>query len=245
MKVLLLAGTTEAREFAELAACRSDVDVLASFAGVTATPRPLPCNVRVGGFGGIDALAGFLKGQRFDALVDATHPFASTMPRHALAAACETSIRHVRLVRPPWRPSVDDDWIDVHDGAAAASEVARRHVSPVLLTIGRLDLEPFASVAGIDLVVRTVEANESLPFEPATLVEARGPFTVAEESRLLEEHDIRLLVTKNSGGDDAKLRAARAARLPVVMIGRPPPVDAPTVSSARDALTWLLGEQTH
>jgi precorrin-6A/cobalt-precorrin-6A reductase len=240
MKVLLLAGTAEARELAELAACRSDVEVLASFAGVPASPRSMPCNVRAGGFGGIDGLAGFLKGQRFDALVDATHPFASTMPRHALAAARTAGIRLVRLVRPPWHRAEGDNWIDVHDVAAAASEVARRHVSPVLLTIGRLDLEPFASVPDIDLVVRTVEATEPLPFVPAALVEARGPFTVADESRLLDEHDIRLLVTKNSGGDDAKLRAARAARVPVVMIGRPPPVDAPTVSCAHDALTWLL-----
>jgi precorrin-6A/cobalt-precorrin-6A reductase len=240
MKILLLAGTTEARELAELASCRSELDVLASFAGVTATPRPMPCEVRRGGFGGIAALADFIKHQRFDTLVDATHPFARTMPHHALEAAHTAGIRHVRLVRPPWRPSVRDNWIEVDDVAGAADTVGRLDVSPVLLTIGRLDLESFASLRGIDFVVRTVEATESLPFEPARRIEARGPFTVAEEARLLEDHDVRLLVTKNSGGDDAKIQAARAARVPVVMVRRPPPLDVPTVGCALDALTWLL-----
>jgi precorrin-6A/cobalt-precorrin-6A reductase len=240
MKVFVLAGTTEARELAELAACRPDLEVLASFAGVTAVPRPMPCEVRRGSFGGIEALADFLNGQRFDAVVDATHPFARTMPHHALAAARNAGIRHVRLVRPPWSPCAGDDWVDVDDVAGAAGVVSERGESPVLLTIGRFELEPFASLAGIDLVVRTVEATESLPFEAAKVVEARGPFTVADEARLLDDHNIRLLVTKNSGGDDAKLRAARAAGVPVVMVRRPPPVDAPTVSCARDALTWLL-----
>ena len=82
MKVLLLAGTAEARELAELAQCSPALDVIASLAGHTGEPRRLPCELRTGGFGGIDGLARYLTDRAIDAVLDATHPFAD---KHAAA----------------------------------------------------------------------------------------------------------------------------------------------------------------
>jgi precorrin-6A/cobalt-precorrin-6A reductase len=58
---------------------------------------------------------------------------------------------------------------------------------------------------------------------------------------LLTQHRIEVLVTKNAGGDAtaAKLTAARALGVPVVMVARPPPPEPPIVPDAAAALDWL------
>jgi hypothetical protein len=84
------------------------------------------------------------------------------------------------------------------------------------------------------------------PPDPATLpagtvlVAARGPFSEDDEVRLLRTHGVDVVVTKNSGGDDAKLRAARRVGATVIMVRRPwtGPAGATTAQAAR---SWLLG----
>src|SRR6476620_10418728 len=166
MKVLLLAGTTEARELATIANATS-LELVASFAGHTGAQRAMPCAVRVGGFGDIDGLVSYLSEHAIDAIVDATHPFSDNMPRHARAAAAATRIPAARLIRPPWTPTPEDDWIDADDLTDAACIVDRLGRSPVLLTIGRFGLGSFAGLEPIEFVVRTVEDPQLVPFRPA------------------------------------------------------------------------------
>ena len=66
-------------------------------------------------------------------------------------------------------------------------------------------------------------------------LQARGPFTLADELALLRAHRIDVLVTKASGGDAtyAKLAAARTLGLPVIMLQRPPPPPGPVVEQRR------------
>jgi precorrin-6A/cobalt-precorrin-6A reductase len=109
----------------------------------------------------------------------------------------------------------------------------------VLLTIGRHGLASFTGLEPVEFLVRTVEDPEPVPFEPSAIVRGRGPFSVEDEAALLAEHGIELLVTKNAGGDEAKLVAARAARIPVVIVRRTVAVDVDCFTNAADALAWL------
>ncbi|MGH9290410.1 MAG: cobalt-precorrin-6A reductase [Acidimicrobiales bacterium] len=238
MKVLVLAGTREARELVELLATEGDVEVVASLAGHTSSPAPLPCPVRSGGFGGIDGLRRYLRAENVGAIVDATHPFSARMPHHALAAARRAAVPHLRLRRPPYRRQPGDRWFEVDDMAAAAVALRCLDARRVLLSVGRLDIEPFTALPRVHFVVRSVEAPVHRS-RGATVVATRGPFTVEGERALLADHRIDALVTKDSGGDDAKLRAARGAGLPVVMVRRPPDVDGEAVADPRAALAWV------
>src|SRR5262249_10499427 len=85
MRVLLLGGTAEGRALAET--LHPDVDVISSLAGRVPDPALPVGAVRIGGFGGVDGLRRWLRDERIDAVVDATHPFAATMTAHA-AEAC-------------------------------------------------------------------------------------------------------------------------------------------------------------
>src|SRR5207237_1891982 len=99
--VLILGGTTEARELALVLSNRELVTTM-SLAGRTATPAAQPVPVRRGGFGGAEGLAEYLRVQRVDFLIDATHPYAETISANAVQAASQTNTQILPRRRPPW-----------------------------------------------------------------------------------------------------------------------------------------------
>lgn len=244
--VLLLAGTAEAADLARRLAADPLVEVTASLAGRTRSPAPFPCPVRTGGFGGVDGLVSYLRGSAADALVDATHPFAAMMPHHAAAAARTVGVPRLRLLRPAWLPSAGDRWIEVDDLPAAADVLIELGARRVLLTTGRLELAPFARFAALEgthVLVRSIEPPDPLALPSATVLLDRGPYTVEGETALLREHGVDAVVTKNSGGEAtaAKLAAARACDVPVVMVRRPPQPAGPVATTVEEAVAWLAG----
>lgn len=174
-----------------------------------------------------------------DAIVDATHPFAATISAHAAEAAGRCGLPRLAFERPPWRPRPGDRWTDVADVAESARVLPALGATRVLLTIGRAELGAFADIDGVHLVVRSIEAVEEQSLGGAVFIRARGLFTIADELTLLERHHIDTVVTKNSGGDDAKLVAARQLDIPVVMVRRPPCPGGTTVDNLDAALRWL------
>jgi precorrin-6A/cobalt-precorrin-6A reductase len=239
-RLLILSGTTEASALAEACAGRAGLEVISSLAGRTRAPRALPGEVRVGGFGGADGLARFLQARAVDRLIDASHPFAEQIGRHAERACRMTGVPRLRLLRPPWQRRADDLWVAVADLAEAARrlpEFGRR----AFLTVGHRDLGAFAGLADVWFLVRTIEVPARLPLQRALWLQGRGPFPLEAELALLRDHAIDVLVTKASGGEAtyAKIAAARELGLPVIMTQRPPPPPGPVVSTVAEALDWL------
>lgn len=239
--ILILGGTTEARELAAGLASRPGVRVTTSLAGRVTRPGAVAGEVRIGGFGGVAGLADWIREEQVDALVDVTHPFARAITAHAVRAAAATGVRCVVLRRPGWRPGPGDRWHQVdslEEAARLLPSLGRR----VFLTTGRTELAAFAHLTELHFVVRSVELPEP-PMPPHTeVLLARGPFTVADESTLLYDHCIDVLVTKDSGGaaTSAKLTAARELALPVVVVRRPPLPDGVTaVPDVASVERWL------
>ncbi|WP_405865799.1 cobalt-precorrin-6A reductase [Streptomyces sp. NBC_01515] len=239
--ILILGGTTEARELAAELTALPELKVTTSLAGRVSRQGALAGDVRIGGFGGTEGLAAWLREHHVDAVVDATHPFAATITANAARAGAATGLPVVVLRRPGWQPGPGDHWHPVaslSEAAEALPALGRR----VLLTTGRLGLAAFAHLAQLHFVVRSVEPPEP-PMPPdVDVLLARGPFTVADESALLHEHRIDVIVTKDSGGaaTAAKLTAAREAGVPVVVVRRPPLPDGvsavPDVAGALERL---------
>ncbi|MGZ5917235.1 MAG: precorrin-6A/cobalt-precorrin-6A reductase, partial [Methyloceanibacter sp.] len=164
MKLLILGGTSEASALARALAGDPHYDAMLSLAGRTEHPAPSPIPVRRGGFGGSEGLARFLTENRIDVLIDATHPFAAAMKRHAVEAAKHTGVPLLAIRRPAWEPREGDQWISVANlgkAAAALGDEPKR----VLLTTGRKDLAPFVAAPQHFYVLRSVEAPalEELP----------------------------------------------------------------------------------
>ena len=240
--VLILGGTPEAAALARLASAEG-LDAVTSLAGATSRPMRPAGRVRIGGFGGADGLAAFLRAEGIGRVVDATHPFAARMHANAAAACAAAGVPLLRLLRPPWAPEPGDRWLDARDAQEAASLLgpALFHEAEgvVFLAVGRKDLAAFA---GVDrpVLVRLIEPAP-LPIGVATLILSRGPFRLEGELALLRDKAVRVVVAKNSGGAGAyaKLAAARALGLPVVMIARPPLPPAEETASVDAAFAWL------
>jgi precorrin-6A/cobalt-precorrin-6A reductase len=241
-RILILGGTAEASALAAQLIDRhgEGIDLVSSFAGRIEGLKPPPGRVRIGGFGGTDGLADYLVRERVDLQVDATHPFAAQMSRHARDAADRTNIARLVLWRPPWPRHPLDRWIEV-DGIEAAARALGRLGKRVWLTIGAGELAPFAALADRWFLIRLIEAKLPSPLPNCTVIEARGPFPLESERALLRHHRIDVLVSKASGGGAtyAKIEAAREADLPVVMIRRPLPEPGERVEDVAAAADWV------
>ena len=239
VRILFLGGTGEARKLAaELVA--AGADVISSLAGRVSQPRLPDGQVRVGGFGGAEGLAAFLREQGVTHLVDATHPFAATITANAALVAADTGAPRLVLRRPGW--DADPSWERVAGIREAAEAVARWPGESVFLTTGRRDLDAFAADDSHRYLVRTVDPPEGAVPPRMTLLLDRGPYTVEGETALMREHRIGLLVTKNSGGPmtAAKLMASRDLGVRVVMVRRPPlPPGSIVASTVPEARRWL------
>jgi precorrin-6A/cobalt-precorrin-6A reductase len=253
--LLILGGTAEARALAEAVTAaelwhpRPVPRVLSSLAGRVADPRLPAGEVRIGGFGGPDGLADWLREHAVRAVVDATHPFAERISTHAAVACAWTGTPLLCLRRPGWSDAPPADpavapaewtWVASLAEAAAAIPSGAR----VFLTTGRQGLDAFAAVTHAWFLIRCVDPPET-PLPPHhRLLLARGPYTRAGETALIDGHRLSLLITKDSGGalTAAKLEAAARRGVPVIVVRRPARPGGLTVSELAEAVRWVRDE---
>lgn len=234
--ILILGGTTEARQLAGRLAHREDFSVTLSLAGRTESPVAQGVPVRVGGFGGADGLAAYLGQQQVDLLIDATHPYAARISANAAEAAKRTGVQLIALRRPGWEHAAGDRWTLVETMAEAvrALGAAPRRV---FLAIGRQEAGVFEAAPQHHYLIRSVDPVEPKPALPdAVYLLARGPFLEADEGTLLERYGIDAVVSKNSGGEATygKIAAARALGIEVIMVRRPQLPDVPSKETVEE-----------
>jgi precorrin-6A/cobalt-precorrin-6A reductase len=238
-RVLLLGGTGDALAIARALPATH----VYSLAGLGRVPGDLACTVRVGGFGGIDGLVRYLRDEHITLVVDATHPYAAQMSRHAFDACALADVPLWAVRRPSWQPQAGDDWREASDWREIVECIAPFHRP--LFTLGREALAHLHDIpASQHWTIRCLDAHPGNA--RASIVDARGPFDLAGERALFDAARIDVVVSKNSGGraTEAKLAVARERGIAVVMLTRPALPDADRIfddaASARDALQhWL------
>jgi precorrin-6A/cobalt-precorrin-6A reductase len=242
-RILILGGTTEARQLAGKLAHRKDFSVTLSLAGRTESPMAQGVPVRTGGFGGADGLAAYLRGEHVDLLIDATHPYAARISANAAKAARQADVPILALRRPGWEPVAGDHWTLV-DGVTEAASALGTAPRRVFLAIGRQEAGAFEAAPQHRYLIRSVDPVEpALAVPDAQYVLARGPFAEADERALLEKYRIDAVVSKNSGGAATygKIAAARALGIELVVIRRPILPDVPSA----ETIDALAGKVDH
>ncbi len=243
--LLLLGGTGEALRLARELHRHSRVRCISSLAGRTEVPEKPPGDLRIGGFGGIDGLSRYLVAEKIDLVLDATHPFAAQMARHAHDACKALGIPRAKLVRPAWVAAPGDRWTMMPSIAAAAVFLRFHPAQRLFLALGRQDLGAFVPLGEEAtrprwFLTRSIDPPaEGVAMPKGEHLLGRGPFTPDDEKALMQQHRIDLLVTRNSGGSAAKIAAAAELHLPVLMIERPPLPPGERLDSVGAALSWI------
>ena len=240
MTILILAGTSEARNIAQYCV-DNNIPAQGSLAGVTRHPGSLAVHTRHGGFGGADGFRAYLKTHKISAIVDATHPFASYISQRTFEVAQEMSLPLLRFDRPQWEPKGADNWISIEDETQAAL-----HIMPgsnVFLATGRQSLPKFANLFQSRLICRQIDPPDAeFPWSNGEYLIGRPPFSISDEKALFRRLNVDILVLKNSGGiaSRTKLDAAQLLGISVLMIVRPRPCGALTVQNLSDVEHWLM-----
>jgi precorrin-6A/cobalt-precorrin-6A reductase len=238
-RILILGGTHEARALANLLVEQGH-DVTTSFAGVTESPLLPKGKIRRGGFGGVDGMRDHLVAEKIDVMIDAAHPFAAIISQHAFQA--RGNVHLLRFERSAWVAQDGDNWVDVPNIAAAV--VALPFEARALLTIGRKEVSAFVSRPDLSGVARMIEPPPVMMPAHWQLVLERPPFTIESEITLLGDARITHVVSKNSGGSETveKLAAARALRIPVIMVARPAKPDVESYDNL-DAIAAIIASR--
>lgn len=238
--LLILGGTTEASALAQ-AVAEAGIKAIFSYAGRVAKPKDQPIPQRVGGFGGVEGLTGFLRANGITHVVDATHPFAAGMSWNAYHACAALDLPLLALTRPAWRATREDSWTHVADIASAVAAL-KGEPKRVMLALGRMHVAQFAAQPQHHYVLRLVDAPDVAPELPHhSVVVSRGPFDVAGDIALFKDHGVDMVVCKNAGGigAEAKIFAARALGLPIIMIDRPGLPRRAEVATSAEVLAWI------
>ena len=239
MRALILGGIADASLLAAEIA-RAGIDAVYSYGGRTRTPADQPLPTRIGGFGGVNGLADYIRRESITHVIDATHPFAADMSRHAIEACAATGTPLIALERAPWVKAPGDIWIEVADINTAVAALPEAPAN-VFLAIGRQHIAPFSARPQHAYTLRFVDPPEApLPFA-ANVIVSRGPFTLDGELEMMRARGIAWIVARNSGGNGAraKIDAARMLGLPVIMISRPQLPERLRVESVAEVMQSL------
>ena len=222
MTLLILGGTADGRKLAD-SLHRKAVPVIYSVAGLVRMPD-VNCQVVSGGFKQFGGLVEYIRRYNITAILDVTHPYAHIMTTTAMAAAKQCDISYWRFHRPAWQQQERDYWQLFQHWDDL--QVALNNFNSVFLTCGQLTQQQLDGLSGDvnqQFLLRTaVKPKQQLPPNTQWL-KAIGPFALDDELALMAKHAIDVLVSKNSGGEatEAKLHAARALNIPVLMLDRP------------------------
>ena len=229
-KLCVFGGTTEGRELVEFLntqPCRVTACVATEYGqtllpegeNLTVSARPMP----------VGEIGALLQAERFDLVIDATHPYAASITK-SIAAACEAAgVEHWRLLRGASEAPEDAVFAENTDEAVRFLSGTEGNI---LLTTGSKELSKFAALpdfaarcwARVLPLPASLEACGAAGLSPSHIFALQGPFSREMDEAMLHRTGARWLVTKDggaAGGFQEKAAAARHAGARLLVIGRP------------------------
>ncbi len=251
-KICVFAGTTEGRELIEFLTAQP-VAVTACVAtqyGEMLLPPAENLTVSAVRLTAEDMAELFAR-ERFDLVVDATHPYAPVVTENVAAACSASDTPYLRLLRE--ENTAPEDAVFVGDAAGAAAYLNETEGN-ILLTTGSKELSVYSRIKNFTerVYARVLPMEESLrlcqaaQLPPAHILAMQGPFSREMNVAMLRAVSARYMVTKESGtsgGFDEKIAAAREANARLVVIGRPPQREGTCFSQVVEELCSRFGLQ--
>jgi precorrin-6A/cobalt-precorrin-6A reductase len=238
--ILLLGGTGDTDPVARALLSRGQEVLVSTVTDYPLTLTPHPDIKRR--FGALDeaSLRKLIRDHRIVAVVDATHPYAEIIGPLGRKIAAVFGIPYFRFLRP--KACLEKKDAICAEGHQTAAKIACSFDQPILLTIGSKNIDVYvrgAKQKQIPLYIRVLDRKDSIdachksgvPAE--AVIAAKGPFTVKDNVAMIQQFDIGVLVTKESGeagGIKAKVEAAESTGCRLVIVDRPLLVELDTYS---------------
>ncbi len=226
-KLCVFAGTTEGRRLLADAPVEVTACVATEYGEALLTPRDrLTVSHRRLTEEEMEAL---LARERFDLVVDATHPYAAEVTENIAQACRGAGVEYLRLLREADAPP--EGAVYLPDTESAVNWLAETEGN-ILLTTGSKELAKYAALPGFArrVCARVLPMEASLSacraagLGPDRIIAMQGPFSREMNAALLEAVSAKYLVTKDTGGTGGfgeKAAAARDAGAVLVVVGRP------------------------
>ncbi|HHY73955.1 MAG TPA: precorrin-6A reductase [Bacillus bacterium] len=255
MKILQLAGTSDARELAlELTANGFEVMTTVVTNNAEKELQKAGLQVLVGRLTDAD-IAQLIKDHHFDVVVDASHPYAEEASKNAMKGAEQANIPYIRFERPT--QSFQHELLTVVDSYEAAAELAAEKKGIIMLTTGSKTLQIFTDkllhLPETRVIARmlprkdNMEKCEQLGLPQKDIVAIQGPFSKEFNKALFEQFKVTLMVTKESGqagSVDEKIAAAIELGIETIIIKRPNIQYGVTFSTIQSIINHLKGVET-
>lgn len=253
-KLCVFAGTTEGRELAQFLAQQPVSALICVATDYGQSLLPSGENLRISAQRMDQAqMEALLRKERFDLVVDATHPYACVVTDNIFAACTATGTEYLRLLRSDADAAADTLFFP--DIASVCTYLDKTEGS-ILLTTGSKELAQFSALKHFAdrVYARVLPMPDSLELcrqagvQPSHIFAMQGPFSTQMNLALLHGANIRFLVSKASGaagGFAEKLEAAAEAKVQMLVIGRPPQRQGLSLSQCIDSLCQRFGLHKH
>ncbi|MGG0655829.1 precorrin-6A reductase [Rummeliibacillus pycnus] len=230
--IFMLAGTSDARELA-IQMKRSGWDVIATVVTESAAKSLNEAGIqtKIGRLTS-EQMTDFIKENYFQAIVDASHPFAEEASKNALSAADASGIPYIRYERASH--AFSNPLVTLVQDYEEAATLAAKKRGVIMLTTGSKTLGVFTErLVGLEntrMIARmlprldNMEKCQSLGVEQKDIIAMQGPFSKELNIALIHQYKVTLMITKESGkvgSVDEKLEAALECGIETIMIARP------------------------
>jgi precorrin-6A/cobalt-precorrin-6A reductase len=232
MKYLILAGTYDGRLLAEELKTRGHKVVVSTLTDYGAEiAQEAGIKARSGALDK-ESFLQLLATQTFSAVIDATHPYATQIRELSQCVCQQSNIPYFRWQRPSLQTFTDPliHWTeDLNSAAKKAAELGTR----ILLTTGSNTLNHWLETrkfTGKQIFVRVLPTSailqrcEALGLKPSQIIAAQGPFSQAWNEAIIQQLNIDVVITKDSGkagGTAEKVQACLNLQIPIVILQRP------------------------
>lgn len=251
-EIVLFGGTTEGKrlvEYMEQGGIACYVCVATEYGKEVLPTQMKYCRVLVGRMDQC-SMEAFLRDNHIRLVLDATHPYAVEVTRNITRACEKEDIDCVRVGRE--ETSKIDGAVYV-SSAQEAADYLNGQQGHALLTTGSKELKCFQTVTGyrdrlyarILPMEQAVQAARECGFREDHLIYGRGPFSVEQNVKMIQDSRARYVVTKDTGAEGGlpeKAEAARQTGIRLLVIRRPVEETDMTVDEACAFLKENMGK---
>lgn len=189
----------------------------------------------------------FIQENKVEKIIDLSHPYAQEVSQNAIEASLKSKIEYVRFERREnsFIPKIYKKFDKIENLITYIENLDGN----ILITLGSNNLPIFSKLKNLENCFfrilpkwDMVKKAEDYGILPKNIIAMQGPFTKNMNKAMIEQYNIKFLITKeagDTGGEKEKIEAANDMGIEIIFLTRPQ-VKYPNVYDSIDDLIEVL-----